>query len=763
MNKSNILIAFILVALAMLPGLFDFGKNYEYEYASLVGWLLLLFVPLLALILPSATFSFEAKVPQGLPTPPSKTSIFGAIGLFLLIFLIYPASVFVPGGVAFYFDACKCSVNGYFFWMALQSIPCLMLSIALLRLYFEIRHSMNKKWILAFIHLSLLVSCLIGLVVIMWFFPQKRMASFLFGFLHGPIYDTWIPVDSGVILNRLSAWIFSVILFFGARLIVRGLHEPKSKWKCLRIIGGSLLIPLFVWGMSLTSPSGGHGKDVLKDFLNADIRGKFANIHYRPDERIDIKLYQNLHLEAEFHAAEIMKKLNEKSGKPIDIYVYPSGDQKKIYFGGGGTDVTDVWTPSIHIALESLPHSTLRHELVHAISSRFGWHGLGFHPNMMLTEGLAVALAPEESRGNLHKLAAQIVRKMDLKHLKSLLSPISFWSESGAKSYTIAGSFLQFVMMTSPPNAVKKIYSGQSFETTTGKSIGAWIDLWQVFLKKNYPNEENLQVERVLRAPGVFKEVCPHTRSDYAQDRELGWTVRLRQPMGWDPTQYRQWQVRLEDNSRSSLFSYWKEQILKQSKERALTPLALETWLELISKNRSSPIQVIEDVELGILESDLLVLAMRRDESVRILNELQSDRKFKIIGEQLQRQVLARLEIDNRLPVGDLWTEWRRYLGGFRSIPGVAPENQFWIFNYLKLRSDKNILVENLNGYLMFPIDDVPVLFKREWVRLLFERYLNINHFERAYQMANQLETLGGDNSEYYAMYSRLAKAHAGR
>ena len=35
-------------------------------------------------------------------------------------------------------------------------------------------------------------------------------------------------------------------------------------------------------------------------------------------------------------------------------------NKKKLWFGGGSTDVTDVYTPSVHVSLGSWPHPTLR-------------------------------------------------------------------------------------------------------------------------------------------------------------------------------------------------------------------------------------------------------------------------------------------------------------------------------------------------------------------------------------------------------------------
>src|SRR5690606_24024804 len=91
--------------------------------------------------------------------------------------------------------------------------------------------------------------------------------------------------------------------------------------------------------------------------------------------------------DAEFHVTELKALLAEPALPHVDIYVYPNEDRKKLWFGGGATDVTDVRTPSIHITADGWPHPTLRHELVHALTSDIAFHGLGFHPNIAFTEG----------------------------------------------------------------------------------------------------------------------------------------------------------------------------------------------------------------------------------------------------------------------------------------------------------------------------------------------------------------------------------------
>ena len=45
----------------------------------------------------------------------------------------------------------------------------------------------------------------------------------------------------------------------------------------------------------------------------------------------------------------------------IDIYAYPDARLKKLWFGGGATDVTDVVTPGVHITAGGRRATNQRH------------------------------------------------------------------------------------------------------------------------------------------------------------------------------------------------------------------------------------------------------------------------------------------------------------------------------------------------------------------------------------------------------------------
>ena len=175
------------------------------------------------------------------------------------------------------------------------------------------------------------------------------------------------------------------------------------------------------------------------------------------------KTIKPYHLEllkqADYHCKDLKSILKLEQKQKVSVFVYKTHAQKKIIFGAAETDVCDIKNIGIHINEEPLPHSSLRHELVHALLAKKGFYGLGFHPNMSFTEGIAVALAPGFESKSLHELAASAIKTLKIKSPKDFFGN-HFWTYSGRSSYTIAGSFWRFLLEKDEQQAILKMYSG---------------------------------------------------------------------------------------------------------------------------------------------------------------------------------------------------------------------------------------------------------------------------------------------------------------
>ncbi|MCX6126422.1 MAG: hypothetical protein NTV34_16940, partial [Proteobacteria bacterium] len=435
-------------------------------------------------------------------------------------------------------------------------------------------------------------------------------------------------------------------------------------------------------------------------------------------------------------------------------------DLKKLYFGGGATDVTDVWTPSVHITADQAPHATLRHELVHAISSEFGWHGLGFHPNIALTEGLAVALAPPGERLSIHSLSASLLQSGKISSLEELFSPLGFWSQSGPRAYTVAGSFLQFLFEQAGAESVRKIYSGTNFLAATGHTLPYWSSKWRKFIDTQFDPKLTMQSEALFRSKGLLREKCPHTKADLQRPRSDGLWTRLRQPVGWDRAQYLQWLSSFDQSDRGGKINLWLNRIKESAMAHSGSKLGMTTWLEVVQRARYKPSKTVEDVELGVIESDVLAFLGRTTESLDVLSELQAEFAVASPGDAIERQIYARFLIQRSGASGTHVLEWRKYLAGWRSLPEADPSDH-WIMSYLRMRRDTRASLLAASAHLLMPVDDMDPKFRSEWHKILADRFFNAEEFTSAASQYRSGANLAiGDQRTNLEMLVRLMEMH---
>lgn len=739
----------LLVSLSFSPLAFFFGKNFEYEYATFLSWAVLLVLPIFASVVPATLINrlFEAK----LPTVPGAWQFRHNAKLWFAALILGPLCLHFAGLGAFFSGQCRCSQSGYFFWMALQVWPSYFLGLAIhgVILYRRQRSSTGRSYVskvCAFIAASTALAA-----ALLWFFPQKRLVSFAFGFLHGPIYDEWIPVDQGVVVARFAVALFALAFWIiGRRFGLKG--SPISKTGVL--IGAAAFS---LWVSSFFYATGSHGAFAIKKVLNKEKSVGFVKIHYPAGGEDFERRMRVLTAEVKYHSHDIAMKLDIKSPRPIHVFVYPNRDMKKLLFGGGSTDVTDVWTPSIHITADDAPHGSLRHELVHAITSEFGWYGIGFHPNMAITEGLAVALAPGGSRRSIHEMSSVLLQEKKVTSLSQLFSPWGFWSQSGPRAYTVAGSFLLFLIEKVGAKSVLDIYGGSTFDQATGKPLAYWSKQWSEHVESMYNPALSIESESIFRSPGVLRDVCPHTKVDLARSRsDVLWT-RLRQPLGWDPQSYLEWRVSFDPKDLSSKLDLWSRRVKEVASSRNPSAMSVMTWIETTRKARRIPAETVEDIELALLESDLRSLNDERSMSQQILDEVSMEAAHKSPGETLERQIAARLLTERSGLDPSKIREWRRYLAGWRSPPELLA-NEPWIFTYLRMRRERSSNRGSTMSAALFPAEEMDVMFRREWYRLLADRFLGLEDYGQAgkfYDATAQLSE--GGRKDYYLRLKDLA------
>lgn len=691
----NYLIPSILILISStLPLILPLARNLEYEYATLVSYMLL--------VLPFVLY-YTPKLKT--PSPPEA----------LVQVLISSALTLAPAFFLFRAQYCLCSENDFRFWWVVQIFPHLILSHAIAWLMLKGKERGMKR--LPFVYASFLALAFLQMAWTLWSLPQKRITHILTGFLHGAIYDNGIAVDSGILWARASHLAIALAL-----LSLALFH--KNKGRGLAVF--SLICALGLGWQASKYPSTSHGIQALNELMPETRQAKYFTLHYKkPNSEAKQKLIDQIFASAEFHSEDLAKIL-QAEGTHVELYIYPSRREKKLWFGGDGTDITDVKTPSVHIIAETWPHGTLRHELVHAMASSFAFYGLGFHPNMGFTEGLATALAPTEDEVSLHSGAANILRSAKINPEK-LFSPM-FWGESGRRAYTVAGSLIKFLIDNYGIEKVKALYSGASWESTFGRENGSIIADWTNFLMKNYSDrKEDIAAEALFRYPGILYDQCPHSKALLASSSKAD-LVTLRQPKDWDVQRdYWPWRIEIEPGP-STRLQLLRDDFADQG--------ASDDLLARVQRERHDPIKAQEDVDAGMLEFDLLIALNRPQEAQLLIQKLLIDLERYKIGDGTLRQLFSRKIL------GQLESKsakaWLELLSGrLVEMPELvgSPSDNPWIVNYLYLRNHHFGLnqVDMLDALVKRPVPlEVPNSFAIEWWKFIGIKRFELKDYESA-------------------------------
>ncbi len=683
------------LALGALPLALPAGRNLEYEYALLVSILSILLLPYASLL--------QEKMPTG------RRERF--LHLFWL-FAAGPLLVLVPGMLMFLLRWCPCSTEEFRFWMLVQWYPSWILGGGLAQVLWRVRGTYRLSRLrAAAVYACILVLFIISLAATLWFLPQKRVTHFLVGFIHGPIYDEWIPINDGILWQRLAH------VFLGTTLIALAWWRRRALQTSALIL--SLLLFVGFTHKASEFPSVQNGKRYLNRLMPYEIKTADFTIHYAaPDATLPPEIEQ-LYYDSVFHVQELKRTLKIAS-QHVDIYIYPDRQSMKLWFGGEQTDITDVFTPSIHITAGEYPHETLRHELVHALAAEFGFYGIGFHPNMAFTEGLAVALAPPEMRIGLDEGAAALINSKKVRDVAQLFSPL-FWQESGARSYTVAGSIVKYLLKNHGIDKIRALYAGENWDTVFGEDRISILRSWQDSLASlSTDHSRDLQVASLFRNPGILYDRCPHTKAVRRRDDNDDTWLKVRRPQEWKAKKdYWPWRLQLDPNDASARNMTWQHRMKDAYHQKQW--VQLEEGASQLEKEINWPPKELEDVELQLLLSDVEYFTQKRAASAERLTRLIDFAQTKSIGDDLLRQAYVRQVL--AAEVAEPQTlRWRAYIAGWESMPPATAQAQPWILTYLHLRRGERSLrsLPVLERLLTQPVPaGLPGTFAVEWYKFL--------------------------------------------
>lgn len=358
----------------------------------------------------------------------------------------------------------------------------------------------------------------------------------LVGYFPGNLYDEEIGLGAPLAWSRLHQIALLVgLLGLAAALIdapTASLRLHRRRPVGVRWAAAVSAVLALGLALVLRVNAGALGFSVGKADLAEELNGRVETAHFvilyprgGAIER-DIAMIAEDH---EFRLAQVVRALGVAPPPwRITSYYFASSEQKARFIGARNVQMAKPWRREIYIQDAPFPHQILRHEIAHAVAGLFGdplFHvsagrvlGLPVFFNAGLIEGIAVAADwPDHFTRTLtpHQAVKAMTDMGMVPPLARLLSP-GFFAFSSARSYTVTGSFVRFLLDRHGAAALQELYrSGGDFELAYGRSRDQLAADWQAMVARldvTAPARE--KVRERFRRGGIFERPCPHAVAD---------------------------------------------------------------------------------------------------------------------------------------------------------------------------------------------------------------------------------------------------------
>jgi hypothetical protein len=368
----------------------------------------------------------------------------------------------------------------------------------------------------------------------------------LVGYFPGNLYDENVRLGAPVVWARLEQllWLVAILAAVAMRLDVpamRVTRSPRPVGRRLRPL--ALLIACAVPATLMHGSGGALGYNItasdIEDVLDGRIETAHFVIHYArtPEIEKDIKLIAEDH---ELRYAQVVKTLGMAPPGKLESFLFADRDQKGRWMGARDVEMAKPWRQEIYLDHRPFPHTSLRHEIAHAVASSFGDPIFGvaarrvfgipvlFSPGLI--EGLAVAVdwpGGSYDRMTPHE-AVRALQLMGKRPSIAQLLSLQFFTFSSAAGYTTAGSFLRFLLDTYGAPRLRAVYrNGGDFEDAYGKPLRTLEGEWVGFISSISLSPEAVDAQRErFRGGSVFDRPCPHaiakTRHEAARASVMG-------------------------------------------------------------------------------------------------------------------------------------------------------------------------------------------------------------------------------------------------
>lgn len=429
-------------------------------------------------------------------------------------------------------------LEGFVFFLLLPVISCAYATA--LGIFYGLW--LKKRWAAYLAYLGYIFATLLALAYNLIFHPPVFGYHSTFGYFPGPIYDERIAISGTLLIARattlLLAWIF---LSLAINTLEVGRHtqlEPRLNWKNLyrfkprfadlnhriRLIA---LIALF--GLIFLF-RGELGLRPTRGYIESKLGGMKETTHFKIYYEQGSKVEEDMEWIAqdhEFRYDQLIRYFQIRPAKKVQSYIYTSPAQKKRLVGARGTSVEDPLGYGFHINYEDFPHPVMKHELAHALTA--DWHPfLKVSLKIGLHEGIAVAADWSEGKLTAHQWS-RAMQQLDIAPEMSQIMGLGFWGQASGQSYTLAGSFVRFLIERYGVEKAKRVFPTGNFEEVYGKSLAELEGEWNEFLQTVPLTEADLEIAaHRFDRPSVFQKPCAH---EIAQLSSEAWRAYQRTDM----------------------------------------------------------------------------------------------------------------------------------------------------------------------------------------------------------------------------------------
>jgi tetratricopeptide (TPR) repeat protein len=503
---GGLAVTILMLLVGFLP-LFG-GPGYEHAVAT-------------GLIVPSAAAIATARAPSQSPSESLGHGLVAGLAYALLSLLTAFAHVLRVG---------ICEVSGALLYFALTAgIGSMMggawgAAIGELVRVIRMRRDVKRPRLLT--TLLCLAGPVAGVLVSLWRFYDSPMVFAydpFVGFFSGTLYDTVIDPGLALLTYRLGSFATLVALALTASVLVREDDRPfglvliaRSRAQRVRAFL-ALVAVLASASLMLFGAKLGHfssTRSIMAD-LGAEKHGARCDVVYpSTTKESDANL---LVKDCDEEVAAVEERLGTKGPPRIRAIFFRDAEDKKRLMGAAHTYIAKPWREEVYLQLGGYPHPVLGHELAHVIAGSFG-HGPfriagsagGLLPNPGLIEGTAVFASPDDEDLTDEQWARAMMDIGILPPMQHVFS-LGFLGDASAKSYTLAGAFIDWVGHKWGMDKVRAWYGGAPVEEITGLAWPALDAAYRDYLKSvSLPPEAASFAKAKFQRPGLFGRRCPH-------------------------------------------------------------------------------------------------------------------------------------------------------------------------------------------------------------------------------------------------------------